>query len=1033
MPKLSTTASLLAIAAFTATPALAQVEPAQAPPTAQDPGGDFEESDGGEIVVTAERLRGQVDTDVPPVLELEEEEIASYGAGSIEELLELLAPQTGSGRGRGDGRPVFLINGQRVGGFREFRRYPPEAIQKVEVLPEEVALQFGYPADQRVINFILKENYSSREVEGEYGQPEQGGTSNGEIELSQLSIAGNRRMNIGLELGSNSMLTEAERDIVQTTGSAPTVAGDPDPAPFRSLRPDSENWELDASLNSSLGEAPGSGTFSINGSIQREFSRSLSGLDVVTLTAPSGATAVRTLDDDPLERRNRSTTVSLGGSINKPLGDWQFDTTLDASRSERTTFIDQRRDTSVLQDLVDAGELEIDGALPGVPAAGIDRADSTSYSADAKATLRGNPFLLPAGEARVTFDTGYSWNRIDSTDTRAENAALSQTRGNLNAGVNIGLPIASEREGFLGALGELSLNLAAGVDHLSDFGTLADATAGLSWRPTDRLSLQASYIWKEAAPSLAQLGDPVVTDFNVPVYDFARGESVLATIVSGGNPDLEAETQHDIKLAANYEIDLFDRANIVVEYFNNRSNNVTQSFPLLTPAIEAAFPERVVRDTAGNLVSIDQRPITFAETRSSRLRYGINLFGRVGKEQPEAASDAGGGSGWRGRMAAPAEQAPANGGEGPPAPGTASATQGVAGQEAASPVTQGRRFDPARMAEIRQQFCGTPAGQMPDLSGLPERMLERLEGEDGQVDPAKVTELRERFCSVEGAAAGRQFRRMDPERFAALRQSLCADPTAAIDVATLPEEVQARLRNENGEIDQARLAEFRTRICAMPEPEASPEAQRERGEGGGERASRGPGGGGEARGGGGGRRGGGGGFGGRGGGSDGGGQGRWNLGLYHTIEFDNEVLVAPGGPVLDQLSGQAFGNGVPRHKIQLEGGLFYQGVGLRLSGDYEAATRVDGSGLPGSQDLFFDDIAKFNLRAFVNLEQQNWLTGGGEDKGFWKGARLSLGVNNLFDAQQRVTDGTGVVPVSYQPELVDPLGRTFEISFRKLF
>ena len=1012
LPRLTSAVSLLAIAAFSATPALAQVEPSPAPDTAQGANdGAADGESGNEIVVTAERIRGQVDTDVPPVLELDAEEIATYGAGSIEELIEQLAPQTGSGRGRGEGRPVFLVNGQRVGGFREFRRYPPEAIEKVEVLPEEVALQFGFPADQRVINFILKQNYASREVELEYGQPQQGGTSNGEVELSQLTIAGNRRVNFGFEYGTNSMLTEAERDIVQTTGSAPTVAGDPDPAPFRSLRADAENWELDATLNSSLGDAPGSGTFSINGGIERSFSRSLSGLDVVTLTTPD-ASAVRTIDDDPLERRTRSTTVSLGGSINKPIGDWQFDTTIDASRAERTTFIDQRRDASGLQELVDAGDLEIDGVLPGIPAGGVDRADSISYSADAKSTLRGNPFVLPAGEARLTLDTGYSWNRIESTDTRAVAAELAQTRGTLSAGANLGLPIASEREGFLGALGEVNLTLGAGIEHLSDFGTLADATASLAWRPTDRLSLQASYIWRESAPSLSQLGDPVVTDFNVPVYDFARGESVLATIVSGGNPDLSAETQRDIKLSANYEIDLFDRANIVVEYFRNSSQDVTQSFPLLTPAIEAAFPDRVVRDGAGNLVSIDRRPITFAETKNSRLRYGFNLFGRLGQEEPEASGERSGGrGGWRGRMAAAAPQPPANGGEGPPAPG-ASAEAGQAGE--------GRRFDSARMAEMRQLFCATPAGEMPDLSGLPERMLERLKGEDGQIDPARVAAMRQRFCSEEGAAAGGQFRRMDPERFAALRQTLCADPSAEIDPTTLPEQVQARLRGENGEIDPVRLAEFRQRVCTMPAPPAAAE-----GEGQNERAE-GRRGGSDARGGG--RRGGGR-FGG--GGPGGGGQGRWNLGLYHSIEFENEVLVSPGGPVLDQLSGQAFGNGVPRHKIELEGGLFYKGVGLRLSGNYEGATRVDGSGLPGSQDLFFDDIAKFNLRAFANLEQQEWLTGG--TPGFWKGARLSLGVNNLFDAQQRVTDGNGEVPLSYQPELVDPLGRTFQISFRKLF
>jgi hypothetical protein len=319
------------------------------------------------------------------------------------------------------------------------------------------------------------------------------------------------------------------------------------------------------------------------------------------------------------------------------------------------------------------------------------------------------------------------------------------------------------------------------------------------------------------------------------------------------------------------------------------------------------------------------------------------------------------------------------------------------------------------MAELRDRFCAAPEGEVPDLSGLPERMLARLKGADGQVDPARVAMLRERFCSEEGAAAGGQFGRMDPERFAALRRALCADPAAPVDLDALPERVRARLAGADGQVDPTRLAAFRERICAMPAPPAGGEARQ-----GGEGTQ------GAGRGGGGGRGGGAGRFGRR-----GDGQGRWNLGLYHSIEFENEVLVAPGGPVLDQLDGQAIGSGIPRHKIELEGGLFYKGLGLRLSGDYQSATRIDGTGLPGSQDLFFDDIATFDLRAFVNLEQQEWLAG--DTPGFWKGARLSLRVDNLFDARQRVTDASGAVPVSYQPLLTDPLGRTFEIEFRKLF
>ena len=39
----------------------------------------------------------------------------------------------------------------------------------------------------------------------------------------------------------------------------------------------------------------------------------------------------------------------------------------------------------------------------------------------------------------------------------------------------------------------------------------------------------------------------------------------------------------------------------------------------------------------------------------------------------------------------------------------------------------------------------------------------------------------------------------------------------------------------------------------------------------------------------------------------------------------------------------------------------------------------------------------------------------------------------MFDAKPRVRDAAGDVPLNYQPDLLDPLGRTVSISIRKLF
>ena len=49
------------------------------------------------------------------------------------------------------------------------------------------------------------------------------------------------------------------------------------------------------------------------------------------------------------------------------------------------------------------------------------------------------------------------------------------------------------------------------------------------------------------------------------------------------------------------------------------------------------------------------------------------------------------------------------------------------------------------------------------------------------------------------------------------------------------------------------------------------------------------------------------------------------------------------------------------------------------------------------------------------------------------GPRLRLSIDNLFDAQRKVTDASGVVPLTYAPGYIDPLGRYIELEWRKTF
>ncbi|HWT43865.1 MAG TPA: ABC transporter ATP-binding protein, partial [Sphingopyxis sp.] len=104
---LSARAALLAAGASFALPAMAQApigqpvagavaeQPAEsvpaAPETVEDAYDDYSED---EIIVTAPRLAGQLDTDIKAEAELDEAAIASYGVSNVSELLDALAPQT---------------------------------------------------------------------------------------------------------------------------------------------------------------------------------------------------------------------------------------------------------------------------------------------------------------------------------------------------------------------------------------------------------------------------------------------------------------------------------------------------------------------------------------------------------------------------------------------------------------------------------------------------------------------------------------------------------------------------------------------------------------------------------------------------------------------------------------------------------------------------------------------------------------------------------------------------------------------------
>ncbi|MDN3645882.1 hypothetical protein QWY75_06655 [Pontixanthobacter aestiaquae] len=995
----------------------------------------------GEIVVVGQRLRGQVETDQPPVLELEEEDIAAFGANSITDLLAAIEPQTSSTRGRGGGRPVFLINGVRVGSFREFRSYPTEAIRKVEVLPEETAQKFGFPPDRRVVNFILKDNFTAITGELEYEQPSIGGYSRTEQEATLLKITKAGRINLNVELNDVSPLTESDRDIIQTAASEPDVATDPDPAEFRTLIADSR--QIEATANFAKASLENGSSLGLNATFNRSDSLSLSGVNTVTLVDGAGNSAIRTFDpDNPLETRRQTNVFSSSASYNNRLGPFQLTATADGSITDAQTQIDRRADVTALIDDAAADNIAINSIIPAQADAGFDQANSASYSGTSKVTLRGSPLLLPAGELSTTLDLGYDWTRINSEDSRA-GSTVSLTRGDLSGGFTVGIPITSVRDEVWDTVGTISVNGQASFNHYSDFGTLYRLSGGVTWFPIDSLNLQATYVWREVPPSLSQLGSPQITTLNVPTFDFATGDTALVSVTSGGNPLLEAETQSDWSFSGSWEF--ADNARFRIDYSRNTSSDVSSSFPFLTPEIEAAFPGRVTRDVGGTLVALDRRPVDYFETHTERLTFGLNLRGSFGQRQSQPPAQPGGAGPERSNSSQDSRQSPSAG---------ETARSGQSGGDNGEPKRQGRR---EAFMKLRERVCAddgadflsrlvAAANRGERLEDFPEfdpaqaeRILSQLRSEDGSIDPERLKQFRARICisngpSVARAAGGDRggrpdFANMSEETrgaFMQFRQRSCADDgeafltrmVEAIKDGDLPEELAGfdlqqaqnmleRLRDDDGTINTGRLSRFRSRMCSGPGRSAQAAGQ-----GGGPPAG--------ARG------------GGRGGGRfgrSGDGRGRYFFNLNHSVELNREVLIAPGGPLLDLLDGDSLSSsGTPRHNTRIEAGAFRNGWGTRFSVRYTGTARIDGAGAPNSTALFVDDLATFDLRLFADLGRVLK-----KDKGVFKGMRLSVRFDNIFDGRRVVRDSNGDIPLSFQPLLVDPTGRYLGVDIRKLF
>jgi hypothetical protein len=923
------------------------------------------ETVSGVTVVAAPRIvPGAAVGDIKPDIQFQPEDIQAYGVSTITELLDELAPEIGSNSGRGGEGPAILVNGKRISGVNEIRNIPTEAILRVDILPEEAALKYGFTANQRVVNIVLRDHFGAKIADLQGGESTEGGGASGQAEAGMTRITGERRMNFDLKYNAQASLLESQRSLTSLAagenfdfagnvsaalpgggqidpalsalaGRPVTVAGVPaagasrvlslgdflpsantpnvtDVRPFRTLTSETRKVSANAVVTQPI-FADIKAT--VNATFEATSSEAERGLPGISLQAPAGGpfspfSAPVQVDRfvpgfGPLNQDSKGWTGHLGVSFNRDVAKWRLALTGNYDHADSTNQNDVGLDATALQAAVTAGTVNPFGALPAnlLTLRPQDSGHSRSDGGNIQFVASGPIWTIPAGDIRTSFRVGATGNSFASEASRGgigQSQTFTQGGGNVQASIDV--PLTSAKNKVLPWFGDFTVNTHVGLQSVSGFGTLDTLGYGVHWTPIVGLSILVNRLHDQAAPSQQQTSGPLLLTPNTRIFDFATGQTVDVTQISGGNPALTSDDRYRDSIRVTYQ-PIADKQLIFRADYNriHYKNPIVGALPAATAAIEAAFPDRFIRDAQGELTEVDFRAVNFASQEVSSVRWGFDFSTPIG----------------------------------PPA----------------APPPRNQIFQELRKAGIAGQVGRRPT--RPTAGASAEGLPAPVPGAQGPFPATPATPR-------DGAA-----------------------PPADAAVPTAPPA----------------------------------------GRGAGFAARGGPGGGS-------------GGFaGGRGGGRGGvrGGpqDGRFHISLFDTYYFADRFLVRPAGPLLDFLDGSSLGGagGQPQQEIQLQVNVAERGYGAELNADWKSATAVTGvAGATG--DLNFSSLFKVNGRLFADLNQRKTLI---EQHPWLKGVRVSFSVANIFDQRQKVTDAAGATPLSFQPDYLDPLGRTWRIEVRKLF
>jgi iron complex outermembrane receptor protein len=501
------------------------------------------------------------------------------------------------------------------------------------------------------VNVVLRRRFRALTTEVQGGGATAGGQPSGQVEMDLFRVRGDQRINLDLQYQRSDSLTEAERDVAPITatpagGGTPVIADTTDVSRYRTLSPKTESAQANLVLAKAL---PNAMSAAVNASLEASRSQSLLGLAQVSLLVPASSpfspSGTEVIADryvtgrGALGQTTETWTGHLGGTLNKDAANrWRLSLTSAYDHTDTQTGSDTGVDASALQAAITGGSRSVDpfATLPLslLAVTPQTQAHSQSDSANVQVLAAGPLTKVPAGDLFASFKLGDTQSALSSDSRRmGVERSTDLSRNTLNAQVNFDLPVTSRGAGVLESLGDLSLNLNGAVDQVSDFGALTTLGYGLNWTPVKGVNLIVSHTRDQSEPTMQQLGGPAVATPGARILDYATGRTVEVTRIDGGNGALIADERNVLKVGLTLKPIASKDLTLSGNYISSRIDNPIQTFPAATAQIEAAFPDRFVRDAAGQLVQVDYRPVNFARENRQEFRWGLNYSMPVGPQQ----------------------------------------------------------------------------------------------------------------------------------------------------------------------------------------------------------------------------------------------------------------------------------------------------------------------------------------------------------------------------------------------------------------